>query len=169
MELLPYEEFSALRLKQFLPPDAEIGDFQCDRQVWQCEYHDDFGELTRFCFADNPPTTLSGIDTELGEGALPFEVGDAILRALRLPVDTRATRDELLAKFGKPDYCWRDDPTLPRAARNGKDTDFLRFDVGAEWPYKVAFTVRLSGGGLTRFWIARKDMLVDEENDDDGV
>jgi len=167
MELLPYEEFSALRLKQFLPPDAEIGDFQCDRQVWQCEYHDDFGELTRFCFADNPPTTLSGIDTELGEGALPVEVGDAILRALRLPVDTRATRDELIAKFSKLEYCSSDDETIPPKGRD-KEHDFLRFVVGSEWPYRVAFTVRLDGGGLTRFWIARMDFWVDGEEGDEG-
>jgi hypothetical protein len=173
MELLPYEQFSALRLAQFLPPDAQVDNYECDRQAWRCEYHDAFGEATIFCFADSPPTTLSGIDTELGEGGLPLEIGDAILRALRLPVDTRATRDQLLATFGKPDYCLRDDPTLPRASRDRADDDFLRFDVGSQWTYKVGFTVRLDGGGLTRFWIARKDLWVEEDkpswvDDDEG-
>jgi len=158
MELLPYEEFSALRLQQFLPPDAEINDYECDRQTWKCEYHEIFDESTLFCFADNPPTTLSGIGTDLGEGGLPFEIGEAILRTVRLPVNTRATRDELIAKFGKPEYCWLDDG--PEATREG--LDFLRFDVSGRWPYKVAFTVRLEAGGLTRFFIARKDFWVDE-------
>ena len=167
MELLSYEEFSSLRLKQFLPPDAEIDDYQCDRQVWQCEYHDAFGESTIFCFADNPPTTLSGIDTGLGEAGLPLEVGDAVLRTLRLPVDTHATRDELIAKFGKPNYCSSEDETIPLRGRD-KEHDFLRFVVGSKWPYRVAFTVRLDGGGLTRFWIARKDFWVDEDEGDEG-
>jgi hypothetical protein len=165
MELLPYEQFSALRLEQFLPPGAEVDDYQCDRQIWQCEYHDAYGESTIFCFADNPPRTLSGIDTGIGEGGLPVEAGDAILRALRMPVDTRVTRDELLARFGRPDYCWLDDATIPRS---DPQRDFLRFDVGSQWPYKVAFTVRLDGSGLTRFWIARKDFWVEEDDGDRG-
>jgi hypothetical protein len=165
MELLPYEEFSALRLAQFLPPDAEINDYQCDRQVWQCEYHDTFGESTMFCFADNPPTTLSGIRTGLGDDGLPLEAGDAMLRALRMPVDTRVTRGELLATFGKPDYAWSDDATIPPKGRD-KAHDFLRFDVGSQWPYKVAFTVRLDGGGLRDFWIARMDFWVADEGDE---
>ena len=71
MELLPYEQFSAFRLEQFLPPDAEIVNGECDRQVWRCQCHSFFARATIFCFGDIPPATLSGIDTELGEGALP--------------------------------------------------------------------------------------------------
>lgn len=170
MELLPYEKFSSLRLEQFLPPDAEINDFECDRQAWKCECHKQFAQ-TMFCFADSdPPTTLSGIRAQLGEGELPFEAADAILRALRLPVDTRATRDELIANFGAPEYCWRDDTTIPPKGRD-KEHDFVRFLVGSNWPYRVAFTVRLDGGGLTNFWICRNDFWIEEkpfwEDDED--
>lgn len=167
MELLPYEEFSSLRLKQFLPPDADIDDDDwCSPPIWRCKGHDVCPQTAIFCFADDDPrTTVSGIGVfKLGDGGVSFEAGDAILRALRSPVSTRATREELIAHFGEPEYCWRDDPTLPGANLVRSDTDFLRFVIGSTWVYRAGFTVRLDGSGLTTFWICRNDFWIEEKN-----
>ena len=166
MELLPYEEFSSLRLKQFLPPDAEIDDDDwCTPPIWRCKGHDICPQTAIFCFADDDPrTTVSGIGLfKLGDDGLSFEAADAILRALRLPVTTRATREELIAHFGMPEYCWQD-------SGQGADTewhrahDFLRFVIGSTWVYRAAFTVRLDGSGLATLWICRNDFWIEEKN-----
>jgi hypothetical protein len=158
MDLLPYEQFSALRIQQFLPPDAEIGAYECDRQAWRCEYHATFGDTTLFCFADKPPTVLSAIYTDVGGSGLPVAAADAILRALQLPVDTTVTPEQLLEQFGAANYAVEDE---------GDGLRFLRFLVGSRWPYYIGFSVR-SAGGLIRFWIARKDFFLDEDQGDGG-
>jgi hypothetical protein len=157
VELLPYDEFSALRLGQFLPDGAATGWYSCDRQVWRCARHQTFGTSTAFCFADEAGSTLSGIVANMKAGELPLDAADAILRAIGLPLDTSATADEVLAKLGKPNYA--------SGAPNYEGLLFFRFVVGARWPYLLGLHVRPSGG-LARFLIGRSDMLVPDPDEE---
>jgi hypothetical protein len=157
MELLPYEEFSALRIGQFLPPGAKTGWYSCDRQLWRCEAHETFGTSTAFCFADEERSTLSGIVADMKAGDLPLDTADAILRALKLQLDTSATVDEVLAKLPKPDFA--------SEKPNFEGLLFFRFVVGARWPYLLGLHVR-PNGGLGRFFIGRGDMLVPDPDDE---
>src|SRR5687768_17473856 len=61
----------------------------------------------------------------LAEQSLPFEAEDAILRAARLPLATRAARNELTAMVGASEYCWRDDPTLRSVDGNRAGDDSI--------------------------------------------
>jgi hypothetical protein len=120
-------------------------------------YHDTFGTAL-FCFADSPPVTLSGMYFDVGEEGLPADVAEAVWRSLGLPVNGGATAEQLLAAFGPPDY---------EAPDTGDGIQFLRFTIGSRRPYEAGFWVR-SSGGLSRFWIARKDMMVDDADGGDG-
>jgi hypothetical protein len=157
MELISYEEFSALRIGQFLPPGTKTGWYSCDRQLWRCAEHETFGTSTAFCFADEMHSTLSGIVANMGAGELPLDIADAMLGAVRLPLDTRATADEVLAKLGKPDYA--------SGAPDYQGLLFFRFVIGVRWPYLVGLHVRPTGG-LGRFFVGRKDMLVPDPDEE---
>jgi hypothetical protein len=155
MELLAYDEFSALRLRQFIPPGAKTGWYSCDRKLWRCAEHETFASYTVFCFADEAHTSVSGIVSAL-EDDWPLDAANALLSALHLPLDMTATVEELVAKLGKPEY----QATKPTA----QGLLFFRFVVGSRWPYLLGLHVRPSGG-LARIFIGRKDMLVPGEEE----
>lgn len=155
MELLPYDEFSALRLRQFLPPDAETGWYDCDRKMWRCADHETFGDYTVFCFADADHTTVSGIVSAM-ETDLGADASNALLRALRLPFELQATVDEILTKLPKPEYV-SPEPTYEGLL-------FFRFTVGSRWSYRLGLHVRPTGG-VTKIFIGRGDMLVPDEDE----
>jgi hypothetical protein len=155
MEVLPYDEFSALRLRQFLPPDAKTGWYSCDRKMWLCARHETFGRYTAFCFADEQHTMVSGIVSAL-ETDLGADASNAMLRALHLPFDLQASADDVSAKLPKPQYV-SEKPTYEGLL-------FFRFTVGLRWPYLLGLHLRPTGG-VAKIFIGRQDMLVPDEDE----
>src|SRR5690348_7726248 len=134
MELISYDNFSRLRIEQFVPAGAEVREWSdgddC-QSICRVGNMFVFGPHTYFGYADSPPTILTVIDATIGEEELPAAAGDALLRTLGVPISTRGTIEELLSTFGKPDYAW------PKPNAQGRQ--FFRFKVGERWPYVVGF------------------------------
>ena len=127
MDLISYEEFSQLRLRQFFGPDVSIHEEESGVQtvcgLGGCE---EVG-FTNFSWPQNEPHRVAGIDLMFGEGDCPPEIAKAILARVGLPLVPDMPKDEVLKLMGTPELT-NDYPT---------GVVFFRFLCGRAWPYYV--------------------------------
>jgi hypothetical protein len=151
MEILPYNDFSSLHIRQFFPDSAGIredadGLEQSVLGFNRCRHYFAFG-FTFFCYLKSPPRKLAAIDVDLREGELPPTVAASLLHVLQLPVRNGMTATELHSLFGGHDYASETEANPVR---------FYRFVCGSRCPYVLGFHVHAIDG-LNGFWIVRQD------------
>ena len=150
MELLPYNEFASLRMKEFWPPSAQIDWFtsyttllgyaNCDGEVYRYAY---------FIRDTQAPDDLGGIALEsLGPDSCPEGAAERLLARLHLPLSAGMSLDEVLARLGEP---------VERSVTEPDMATHLEFVVGRDWPYHVFCSV-WPGRGLQYIAVLRKDL-----------
>lgn len=156
MELVPYKEFSALHIRDFLPSgefweddaglEQSILGFNRSRYYFMAK----IGWLF-FHYPDNPPTVLAGIDVSLVDADLPPDGADRVLGACAPVLRFRMKRAEAVSLLGQPDF-----------SKDGLgEGGFYRFRVGQRWPYRVGCHFH-STDGLVGFWIVREDYFAED-------
>ena len=150
MELLPYNEFASLRMKEFWPPSAQIDWFtsyttrlgyaNCDGEVYGYAY---------FIRGTQAPDDLGGIALEsLDAESCPEGAADRLLARLHLPLAAGMSLEDVLARLGEP---------VERTVIEPNMETHLEFVVGRDWPYHV-FCIVWPDRGLQYIAVVRKDL-----------
>jgi len=146
MELIPYEDFSRLRMKQFVPAEIEVSDD--DGYEWMGGFwiHEGIG-FTGVARHEDTPDEAGGLAVAFRE--LPERSATlAIFDAIRLPLRLGMTLEEVRSVLGEPEHT-----NVFVADRKSYD-----FTVGSQFPYYVSATVH-DTDGLIYVVVIRKDVL----------
>jgi hypothetical protein len=145
MELIPYEQFGRLRLKQFVPPDAEI--IEDEGYEWMGGFWINEGiGFTSMSRHEDTPTETGGLEVDFSE--LPEGAASAIFGAIHLPFRRGMTLEEVHSILGESEH------THVFVA----DRKTYDFTVGSRYPYYVSVTVHETDG-LIYVAVIRKDVL----------
>jgi hypothetical protein len=134
MELISYNEFGRLRLRDFSREEiaeSDIPDWEWMGGLWYC---DSVGFTWFGCLNDMPKET-GGLEVDFGE--LPEHEWLRILNSLHLPLREGMTFDEIVTILGQPFKIY----TFV------EDRKIYEFKVGSAYPYRVSCIV-LDNGGL---------------------
>ena len=145
MELISYKQFSKLRLKRFVPADADIleaGDFEWMGGFWISECL----RFTHMSRHEDTPRETGGLEVDFSE--ITGHAASAIFEAIRLPLRRGMTLREMRSIMGDPD-----DVDVFVADRKS-----YNFTVGLQYPYYVSATVHKTDG-LIHVTVIRKDVL----------
>lgn len=145
MELISYNEFSRLRLRDFCRDkiaESDTPDWEWMGGQWYC---DSVGFTWFGCLHDTPKET-GGLEVDLGD--LPERVWLRILDSLHLPLRAGMTFDMIASILGQPFE-------IGTFVENRKTYEFR---VGSAYPYIVSCTV-LDDGGLVFVSVIRQDVL----------
>lgn len=164
MELLPYKEFSSLRMKEFWPASAQIDWFTSYTTL--LGYANCDGEMhgyAHFIRDNQAPDDLGGIALEsLGVDSCPEGAADRLLARLNLPLAAGMSIDQVIAHLGEP---------ASRSLIEPNMEIHLEFDVGRAWPYHIVCIV-WPDKGLQYIAVVRKDLydrkVALENADQDG-
>jgi len=145
MELISYEDFSRLRMKQFAPADMEVS--EGDGYEWMGGFwiHEGVG-FTGVARHEDTPDEAGGLEVDIRE--LPESATLAIFAAIHLPLRPRMTLDEVRSIVGEPE----------RTNVFVADRKSYNFTVGSRYPYHVSATVH-DTDGLIYVVVIRKDVL----------
>ena len=147
-QLLSYQEFSDLRLSQFLPDD------ELQREVVPLTNWAFMGGtwkghaigFTEFLCLETPPSGLGSI--AIDAQGLPKQVVSAILAKLRLPISLGMSAETLESIVGEPS----------RKHSFVSDRVSYEYTIGSSEPYRLGLTI-LREGGLAYIVVTRKDIL----------
>jgi hypothetical protein len=146
-ELLPYEEFGDLRMRDFWPSSAEI--FQ-ETGVECCIGYGN-GEGVGFChflWPSRQPGRVAEIRLEaFGPDDCPEYVAEDLFRVLHLPIRPGMAQVDVRAALGRPLY--ESNPV--------DDVMVDHFRCGNRWPFRVICTFR-TADGLVSVLIVRADL-----------
>ena len=144
MELISYEDFSRLRMKQFAPAGIEV--FEGDGYEWMGGFwiHEGIG-FTGVARHEDTPHEAGGLAVDFRE--LPESSTLAIFDALHL-ARPGVTLEEIRSVLGEPERT-----NVFVADRKSYD-----FTVGTRYPYHVSATVH-DTDGLIYVAVIRKDVL----------
>jgi len=152
MELIPYDEFRRLRLKQFCPPGTEIDDLGEDSEYMGRTWTGEGIKGVDFLWQrKNTASSLACIILALQPKFCPPEVEQAILATIRLPLKRGMTLTEVKQLLGKP-----------AVQNSGKDWDTVEFRCGRKSKYMI-LTDFGSTAGLRNLHINRWDALPDDD------
>jgi len=145
MELIPYEDFSRLRMKQFAPAGIEVS--EGDGYEWMGGFwiHEGIG-FTGVARHEDTPDEAGGLAVDFRE--LPESATLAIFDAIHLPLRPGMTLEEVCSVLGEPEHTH-----VFVADRKSYD-----FTVGSHFPYHVSATVH-DTHGLIYVVVIRKDVL----------
>lgn len=149
MELISYEQFGRLRLRDFLPPGTDIE----ENTGWEWMGTDWFNEgigFTSFSRHVNTPDQTGGLEINFEE--LPAENIEHLLNAIGLPLEPGMTAQEVLSALGEPRH------TRGRAS----DRKNFEFHLGSAHPYEVSCTVMNDQEGLIYVSVVRQDLIPSE-------
>ena len=146
MELITYNEFAKLRMKQLVPADTEV----IETHGWEWMGGFWINEGFRFC------TSLSRhVDTPDEAGGLEIDFRDlpqslvlGICDKIHLPLRPGMNLEEVLSILGQPEQTYT-------FVADRKTYDFT---VGSQYPYHVSATVHETDG-LIYVTVIRKDVL----------
>jgi hypothetical protein len=145
MELISYEEFGRLRMKQFVPRDAEV--IEADACEWMGGFWINEGiGLTSMSRHEDTPSETGGLEVDFSE--LPESAVAAIFDAIHLPLRPGMTLEEVRSVLGAPEQTH-----VFVADRKSYD-----FTVGSQYMYHVSATVH-DANGLIDVVVIRKDVL----------
>jgi hypothetical protein len=145
MELVPYENFAKLRLRDFAPANAEIGDvtdWEWQGGMW---LNEGIG-FTSFSRLAEMPDETGGLEISFSQ--LPAEANEKILRAIGLPLSAGMSVDQVFALLGSSDKTYSFVP----------DRKTFEFTVGDAQSYSVSCTVD-DNDGLVYVTVVRGDVL----------
>lgn len=145
MELIPYQQFAKLRMKQFVPADAEVS--EGDGHEWMGGFwiHEGIG-FTGIARHEDTPDEAGGLALDFRE--LPESAISAIFDAIRLPLRPGMSFEAVRSVIGEPE-----ETHVFVADRKTYD-----FTVGSHQPYHVSATVH-DADGLIYVAVIRKDVL----------
>ena len=145
MELIPYEQFSRLRMKQFAPAHIEVS--EGDGFEWMGGFwiYEGIG-FTGVARHEDTPDEAGGLAVDFRE--LPKSATSAIFDAIHLSLRQGMTLEEVRSALGEPEHT-----DVFVADRKSYD-----FTVGSRNPYHVSATVHETDG-LIYVAVIRKDVL----------
>ena len=147
MELISYEQFGKLRLKQFVPANKEI--FDSDGHEWMNGWWINEGiGITGISRHEDTPDEAGGLEVLFSELSASATV--AMLDAIRLPLHPGMTFENLRSVLGEPQQT-EFFPTIP-------DRKHYKFTIGSEHPYHVSCTIH-DTDGLIGIAVIRNDVL----------
>lgn len=127
MDLISYEQFAQLRLRDFFGPDISIHVEESGVQtvcgLGGCE---EVG-FTSFAWPQTEPHSVGGIDLMFTDGECTPEIAKAILRRVGLPLNPGMRKDEVANVLG----------TGHLVNEYPSGVVFIRFLCGEKWPYYV--------------------------------
>jgi hypothetical protein len=155
MELISYEEFAKLRLKQFLDADADIDEMEDTEWMGGVWISEAVG-ITGFRRLEKTPDEMGGLEIIFSE--IPKKAALAILDALRLPLRPEMTFEDVHSLLGEPEAV--EEPT-----DEWKNYDFT---AGSLHPYYLSCSI-YNAGGMMGLALIRKDVLerIEDEADED--
>jgi len=149
MQLIPYEQFAKLRLRDFVPDDTAIGE-AADWEWMGSRWHNEGIGFTSFSRHASTPDATGGVEISFSE--LPQDCIERLLSAIGLPVRPGMSISEVLSVLGSP-----------RATRQFvADRHTYEFTAGTPQPYVVSCTVT-DGEGLTYVTAVRPDLVNRDE------
>jgi hypothetical protein len=149
MELIPYNQFAKLRLKQFVGSDVEVT--EGDGWEWMGGHwiNEGISSFTSFSRLKDTPEETGGLEIDLDE--LPASSARAILGAIQLPLRSGMKLEEVYAVLGEP-------TKKDAFGKHVHDRQTDEFEVGSKEAYYVSSTVH-NDSGLIYLTVIRKDVL----------
>ena len=146
MELLSYEQFGKLRIRDFFPKNVEF--FLDEVGSTECAIGPACSEGFAFTYFAwiGEGKMISEIALDFREEC-PKEIGQNILDTVKLPLQPNISLPLIKRKLGQPEF----------ADLSSNDEGFARFICGKKWPYYVGCHVRKQEG-LIAIVIFRKDL-----------
>lgn len=132
MNIIPYQDFHAIRLSDFYTSSdiREIDNYEFMGEQW-------IGELSGFntclrLLTDPDETRAISLDFTKDDA----EVAGKVLEALKLPIRKSCSESDLTSLFGEPQ----------KKLRLAKDTITLDYTVGEQYPYYLSCTLHHISG-----------------------
>src|SRR5262245_2159450 len=145
MELISFEQFGKLRLKQFAQPEAEVVESAGYEWMGGFRINEGIG-FTSMCRHEDTPEETGGLEVHFSE--LPESAVSAIFDAIQLPLRRGMSFEEVRSVLGEPQK------THVFVA----DRKTYDFTVGSQQRYYVSATLH-DADGLTYVAVIRKDVL----------
>lgn len=149
MELISYEQFAKLRLRDFVPDPAAVGettDWEWMDSFW---LNEGIG-FTSFSRHVTTPHDTGGLEISFPE--LPPDASQHLLSSIGLPLHPGMSNDDVLSTFGEP-------MTTHQFVPDRRSYDFA---VGSTQPYLVSCTVQ-DTDGLIYLSVVRPDLISRDE------
>jgi len=146
MELISYQDFSKLKIRDFFPVGTQL--FLDETGSTECAIGPAATEgltFTYFAWRSDEPHATAEIALDFREECPPV-VGMKILEAIKLPIAPGMSLTDLERVLGNPEF----------SNLSGEGQGFVRFLCGNEWPYFVGCDV-IPGQGVIGVIIFRKD------------
>jgi hypothetical protein len=145
MELISYEQFVTLRLRDFVPDPAAVGE-TADWEWMDSHWLNEGIGFTSFSRHVSTPDETGGLEISFPE--LPAEAIQRLLTRLGLPLHPGMSDDEVLSAMGEPTITHEFVP----------DSRTYDFTVGSSEPYLVGCTVQ-DTDGLIHVSVVRPDLI----------
>jgi hypothetical protein len=100
MDLIPYDDFAALRLRDFVPDPSEVHGMGGTEFLGRTWVGEGIGHFTGLLCLQEEPERLRSISLDLA--ALPADVTRAVLHAIRLPLEIGMDHAALTSILGEP-------------------------------------------------------------------
>lgn len=150
MELISYDEFRGLRLRQFCAPKTKVERLGSDGEYMGRTWSGEGIRGVDFLWPGKAGPNLACILLALQPRFCPAEVEQAILAALYLPLKRGMTSAQVRRVLGAP--------ALRHA---GSDWETVKFRCGRKWRYLIMADFG-TDSGLRNLDIARMDALPDD-------
>jgi hypothetical protein len=150
MELISYEQFAKLRLRDFVPDRSairETPDWEWEGSFW---FNESIG-FTSFSRHVTTPDETGGLELSFSE--MPAEFNQRLLSVIGLPVRRGMSHSEALSALGVP----------TRTHQFVRDRRSCEFTVGSDQPYVVGCTIQ-EIEGLIHVTIVRSDLVSRHES-----
>jgi len=145
MELITFEEFSKLRIREFFPEGTRM--FLHEEGFTECAIGPAATEgfaFTYFAWRADEPRMTTEVALDFSE--CPSDIGQRILNAIKLPLQPGMPLAEAQSLLGNPDY----------SDLSAEGQGVVRFVCGEKHPYFVTCSFT-KAEGLTGVVIFRKD------------
>ena len=148
MELIPYDQFAKLRLKQLVSADMNVS--EDDSYEWLGGYGINEGIRGADFFRwEQTPDETTGF--ELYFDLLPSNTARAILDAIGLPIEPGMKLDQVYSVLGEP----KEKDVFDGRPQNRQTDNFV---IGSTQPYHISCSVH-GNDGLIGLSVVRGDVL----------
>jgi hypothetical protein len=145
MELIPYDQFAALRLRNFVPNPATVSEETGWEWMGSLWINEGIG-FTSFSRHVTTPNETGGLEINFPE--LPPDAVQRLLSTIGLPLSPGMIDEEVIAALGKP----------TKTDHFVSDRQTHNFTIGSAQPYRVSCTVH-EKNGLIFVTVVRPDLV----------
>lgn len=149
MQLISYDQFGKLRLRDFARNDAAIGEVSDWEWMGACWHNEGIG-FTSFSRHVSTPDQTGGLEISFNE--LSADSSQLLLRTIGLPLRPGMSTTEVLSVMGSP----------ADTHQYVSDRRSYEYSVGISEPYVVSCTVH-DTEGLMYVTVIRSDLLNTDE------